>query len=116
NAVGLVYETAAEAVHRARAGEGPTFIEALTYRWRGHVGPNLDIDKGLRSQAELDSWTARCPIQALTSLMAPHCAWAPGERARVDQEVEDEVTDAIDFARASPHPHPSELLQHVYSN
>jgi len=116
NAVGLVYETAAEAVRRARAGEGPTFIEALTYRWRGHVGPNLDIDKGLRSREELDAWMGRCPIQSLSSMMPPQCAWAPGERERVDQEVEDEVIDAIDFARTSPRPHPSELLQHVYSN
>ena len=59
NDVLAVYEAAAHAVARARAGDGPTFIEAKTYRWREHVGPNFDVELGYRTQAELDAWMAR---------------------------------------------------------
>jgi len=60
-----VFRAARFAVGRARKGRGPFFIEARTYRWRGHVGPNPDVDKGIRSREELDFWMERCPIKRL---------------------------------------------------
>ena len=56
NNVVEVYKVANRAVENARRGKGPALIECMTYRWRGHVGPNFDFDKGLRSKEELDYW------------------------------------------------------------
>ncbi len=54
NDVLAVHEAAATAVARARKGEGPTLLECMTYRWKGHVGPDADTHLGYRSQVELD--------------------------------------------------------------
>ncbi|MBI4213089.1 MAG: thiamine pyrophosphate-dependent dehydrogenase E1 component subunit alpha [Chloroflexi bacterium] len=116
NDVRAVHQTGLEAVDRARKDQGPTFIEAMTYRWRGHVGPKLDLDVGLRTREELDSWIARCPIENLANFMDEVGAWNPGERQAIDREVAQEVATAIGFARQSPRPDPSELLWHVYQD
>ena len=63
NDVFAVHEAAREAVAHCRRGAGPFFLECTTYRWREHVGPLWDYDKGYRSKAEVDSWIARCPIR-----------------------------------------------------
>jgi pyruvate dehydrogenase E1 component alpha subunit len=60
-----VYDTARQAIARARLGEGPGFIEALTYRWVEHVGPHFDHEKGWRSRREVEQWMQRCPVAAL---------------------------------------------------
>ena len=62
-----VYTKALEAVNRARRGEGPSFIEIMTYRWRGHVGPYYDWDAGYRTQKEVEEWMKHCPIKALSA-------------------------------------------------
>jgi TPP-dependent pyruvate/acetoin dehydrogenase alpha subunit len=116
NDVGLVHETALEAVARARRKEGPTMLECLTYRWRGHVGPSFDIEHNLRTQEELDSWIARDPIPRLAESMESSGAFRQEQRAEVDAAVDDEVRDAISFARESPFPAVGELLEHVYKN
>lgn len=63
NDVREVVASSAEAVERARAGGGPTFLQLHTYRWRGHVGPYDNVNVGLRSQDEIDAWISRCPIE-----------------------------------------------------
>jgi TPP-dependent pyruvate/acetoin dehydrogenase alpha subunit len=111
-----VYETAAEAAARARRKEGPTMLECLTYRWRGHVGPSFDLEHGIRTQEELDSWIARDPITRLADAMDSSGGLSPAQRAEVDAAVEDEVRDAISFARQSPFPVVGDLLEHVYKS
>jgi TPP-dependent pyruvate/acetoin dehydrogenase alpha subunit len=110
NDVVAVSDAVTSAVARARTGGGPSLIECMTYRWRGHVGPSFDIDRGLRSQHELDEWVARCPIERVAR---EHDLGAE-DRARIDAEVEREVADAIAFARSSPFPDPATLLDRVY--
>jgi hypothetical protein len=56
-------------IENARYGKGPALIECMTYRWRGHVGPSDDLDKGLRSREELDCWMNRDPIKILENLL-----------------------------------------------
>jgi len=63
NNVFAVHAAAREAVAHARGGAGPFFLECTTYRWREHVGPQWDYDKGYRTKAEVDAWIARCPIR-----------------------------------------------------
>ena len=65
NDVLAVYQAAQEAVARARGGEGPTLLECKTYRWKGHVGPDCDWEKGCRPREELTDWMDRCPIESL---------------------------------------------------
>jgi pyruvate dehydrogenase E1 component alpha subunit len=59
-----VYETSRRAIARARQGEGPSFIEAMTYRWLEHVGPHFDHERGWRQRSEVERWMKRCPVAA----------------------------------------------------
>ena len=110
NDVAAVSAAVSSAVARARRMEGPSLIECMTYRWRGHVGASFDLDRGLRTREELDHWIARDPIERL----ARDAGMGDGTRTRIDGEVEREVADAITFARSSPLPDPDTLLDHVY--
>jgi len=113
NDVLAVYEAAAHAVARARAGDGPTFIEAKTYRWREHVGPNFDVELGYRTQAELDAWMARDPLLRHARILETSGVFTAAERLALDREVEAEVADAVRFAKASPFPEPAALYADV---
>nr|HNI20711.1 thiamine pyrophosphate-dependent dehydrogenase E1 component subunit alpha [Nitrospira sp.] len=67
-----VYQTAHQAVQRARIGEGPTLLECRTYRWRGHVGPAADLEVGTDRRRELDEWQRRDPIAQCRGLLKAH--------------------------------------------
>lgn len=111
----LAVRTAMEAaVARARAGAGPSLIECMTYRWRGHVGAALDLDRGLRSREELDRWMARDPVARFGDRLVAENVMTAAERAAHDEEVEREVAEAIAFARGSPFPDPAGLAEAVY--
>jgi TPP-dependent pyruvate/acetoin dehydrogenase alpha subunit len=109
-----VYKAAEKAVAGARRGRGPTLIECMTYRWRGHVGPNYDLDKGLRSKEELDHWVDRCPIKVLERLFLEQEILSEAEKIRIGHEVDKEIEAAVTFARESPYPSESELLNNVF--
>lgn len=113
NDVVEVYLAARAAVERARGGEGPTLIEAKTYRWREHVGPNYDINLGYRSQAELDAWVARDPVLIQAHRLEALGILTPAERAAVDAQGESEVAAAVQYAKASPFPEPGALYADV---
>ncbi len=115
NDILAVYHTTSEAVARARQGHGPTFIECRTYRWRGHVGPNYDIDKGLRSPEELAEWQARCPIQSFETRLLHQGVLTHADVTHLRQCVTDEVAAAIAFARQSPYPDPNTLHDYVFA-
>jgi len=100
-----VYRVALEATERARLGEGPTLIEAMTYRWREHVGPNYDYDLGYRTKEELDEWMDRCPIKKFDSSI-PH-----EERDVLVEEITKEVHDAVAFARKASFPRWEDCLK-----
>ena len=114
NDVAEVYRTAKKAIDTARRGKGPTLIECMTYRWRGHVGPNFDLDKGLRSREELDSWMARCPIKALEKRLIEDGKINESDRDRLYRDIEKEIEEALVFAKASPLPEGDELLDNVF--
>ena len=114
NDVTAVYRAAHQAVQRARSGEGPTLLECRTYRWRGHVGPAADLGVGADRRRELDEWQRRDPIAQCRALLG--AGGVPfdvldGVTAKAREEIEAAVT----FARQSPVPDESELLQHVYA-
>jgi len=114
NNVIKIYEAAKKAVEGARRGKGPTLIECMTYRWRGHVGPNYDLEKGLRSKEELDYWMNRCPIKMLEQLLLKRESISESEKVRIYDSIEKEIEEAIVFAKESPFPDESKLLSDVF--
>ncbi len=105
-----VYVAAQWAVARARGGEGPTLVEFLTYRWRGHVGPSYDLDVGIREPGELQLWMDRCPIQRLQRELG----LSETESEAIRRQVGAEVDASVRFARESPYPPDHELSRHVF--
>ncbi len=114
NNVVEVFKTAEKAIEGARRGKGPTLIECMTYRWRGHVGASDDIDKGLRSKEELDYWMARCPIKRLEKFLLNHSIISESEKIQIYESIDEEIEKAIAFAKESPYPDESELLKGVF--
>ncbi len=114
NDVCAVYRVAQEAVERARLGGGPTLIECRTYRWRGHVGPNYDLDKGIREPEELEAWQARCPIQRLGKALVEAGIQTEDDLAAIKAQVDLAVEGAWVFARSSLLPDPADLLAFVH--
>ncbi|MEI2583765.1 pyruvate dehydrogenase (acetyl-transferring) E1 component subunit alpha [Scytonema sp. PRP1] len=107
-----VRAVAQEAVARARAGEGPTLIEALTYRFRGH---SLADPDELRSKAEKEFWFARDPIKKLAAYMVEQNLASHEELKAVDRKIQQLIDEAVKFAESSPEPDPSELYRFVFA-
>lgn len=114
NDVFPVYRAASEAVTRARGGEGPTFLECLTYRWRGHVGPKLDLEVGLGRGEELPRWRKKDPVARLREHLLAECGFSSEEIEGMSAQVEHEVDEAVVFARESPYPSEEEVMHYVF--
>jgi pyruvate dehydrogenase E1 component alpha subunit len=111
NDAGAVYLAAGEAVARARAGGGPTFIEAKTYRLRGHYEGDPQI---YRSREEVEAWETKEPIgrwrQALLAQGIP-----AARLDEIDARIEDELGQAVAFAEASPLPDPADARSDLFT-
>jgi pyruvate dehydrogenase E1 component alpha subunit len=107
-----VYRVAKEAVARARAGEGPTLIEALTYRFRGH---SLADPDELRAKEEKDFWFARDPIKKLGVYLVEQGLVTQDELTALDREIQAVVDDSVEFAENSPEPNPEELRRYIFA-
>jgi len=117
NDVIKIYETAKEAIGKARNGEGPTLIECLTYRWRGHVGPNDNIQgthTDIRPREELDFWKEKCPIRRLEETLMKENILSEESKNQISQKIEKETEEAIKFAKESPYPEGSELFKDIF--
>ena len=116
NDVVAVWQAMREATERARRGDGPTLIEAKTYRTVGHHEGD-PVTGTYRNQAEVDSWTARDPVATFRRrLLEDYAAASPGMLAEIETRIDQDVAEAIDFARASPEPDPASVLRHVYAD
>ncbi|WHZ23097.1 MAG: acetoin dehydrogenase E1 component alpha-subunit [Nitrospira sp.] len=112
NDVQAVYAAAADAVQRMRAGGGPALLECRTYRWCGHVGPAQDLDVGKHRQQELQEWMQRDPIARVRERLTSRGLGQDVIEGLYRQATE-EIDVAVEFARTSPAPDESDLLQHV---
>ena len=112
NDVLAVHEAAGAAVARAREGGGPGLLECRTYRTRPHAEGMRD--GGYRSQEEIDAWKARDPIDALRRRLTEADAVTPAALDAIDDEVAEEVEDAVTFATGSPWPDAEHVGDHVY--
>ncbi len=107
-----VREVAKEAVARARAGEGPTLIEALTYRFRGH---SLADPDELRDKEEKEYWFARDPIKKFAAYLTEHNLATQEELKDIDKKVQATIDDAVEFAEKSPEPDPKDLYRYIFA-
>jgi acetoin:2,6-dichlorophenolindophenol oxidoreductase subunit alpha len=114
NNVVEVHTAVSDAVTRARKGEGPTLIECLTYRWHGHVGPNDDLDKGLRSPKEHTAWLKRDPVSNFAAKLISKNLLTEAIRQEFLTTVEMEIDDALTHARNSPQPETKKVLEGTF--
>jgi pyruvate dehydrogenase E1 component alpha subunit len=113
NDVVAIYQAVVEAVQRARHGEGPMLLECRSYRWRGHVGAAWDMDVGVKRKDELQAWLQKDPVAcARTSLL--DFGMPQEELHQIEGEIRSEVEKAVVFARQSPYPDASKLLEHAF--
>ena len=107
-----MYEAAREAVERARGGGGPTLIEALTFRFHGHVFGDMD---GYMRKGEKDAAMARDPVPAFRAWLIREGHAGESELAGLESAIEKELDAAVEFALASPHPDLAELRRDVFA-
>lgn len=110
-----VYRALESAIQAARQQQWPTFIQAYTYRWNGHVGPESDDHVGYRSAEEVAFWKAHCPIRLLEEAMDQADMMDAASRSTVVREVDAEIADAFTFAKASPFPRDADWQTCNYS-
>jgi pyruvate dehydrogenase E1 component alpha subunit len=116
NDVVAVAGEARRLVEQARSGGGPAFLEAVTFRWRGHVGPNIDIDVGVRrSIEELNAWKQRDPVRRLSEALVADRGLATETLDSLAGRARKAVEQAVAFARSSPYPDGPELMDFVYA-
>jgi len=98
-----LYERCRNILPSIRAGQGPSFLEVMTYRWQEHVGPNTDYQLGYRTEEEARPWIESDQLRRLAEFVPAD------RRARIEHDVELEIADALVFAEDSPLPAADEL-------
>jgi pyruvate dehydrogenase E1 component alpha subunit len=109
-----VYRAAGTAVERARAGNGPSFIECKTYRVREHAGVGSDPSAGYRTAEEIASWEARCPLLLLRKRLRAERRVAPRELDDMEKAVDSEIDEAFRFVQESPLPRGEDVHLHLF--
>lgn len=107
-----VYQAATDAIARARSGEGPTFLECKTYRYMGH---SRGDPGGYRTKQELAEWRGNDPLQKCRTLLTESYGIEATTLDAMEAETQQEVEDAVAFARSSPDPNPTSLTEHIYA-
>lgn len=104
-----VYETASQAIERARRGDGPTLIECKTYRFMGHSRGDPAYGP-YRTKEELESWKKKDPIKRLLRMTK----FSDQEIKKIEEDLAAEISEAVRFAQESPYPDPQEALKDLY--
>ncbi len=114
NDVEVVYATLKEVIEEIRQTRVPQFVECLTYRFREHVGPLFDYDRGYRTQAEVEAWMAQCPIKRFAAKLIQEKVLTPPALDAINSHWCRLSDEAYQEALAAPWPDQSELLRAVY--
>jgi pyruvate dehydrogenase E1 component alpha subunit len=118
NDVLAVYEAAEKVVDACRRGNGPVFLECLTYRQRGHVGPDDNIQgchTDIRPKEEIEEWLARDPIKLFEEYLSDLEYSDISVLAGIRKEVQSEVEAAHQFALESPYPEVKDIGRFVFA-
>ncbi len=101
-----------EAINRARAGEGPSLVENMTYRWRGHSKSDRNR---YRTKEEISEWMSQDPIARFSLMLQEHRIITSEAVVEMEADVDREISEAIEFAKSSPDPKPEDLTRDVYT-
>ncbi len=112
NAVLAVYQAVRTAVERARAGQGPSFVENYTYRWRGHSKSDRNV---YRTPEEIEEWKRRCPILRFKRLLQEVGVMNAAEVEAIDKEAKATIDRAAEEALTFPEPSPENMEDEVYA-
>lgn len=104
NDVVKAWRTLREEVELIRSGRGPALVEAYTYRWNSHVGPEDDGANNYRAPAEMQFWKGNCPISLLEERLVAGGLLGPAERTVLEEDVAAEIAANFAFAKQSPFP------------
>ena len=108
----VVYEAVSQAVKRARAGEGPSLVENVTYRWRGHS--KSDANR-YRTREEIEAWKQKCPIKHFRALLIEDGILSEEGATQIEREAYAAIDAAVAFAEASPEPTLETIEEGVYA-
>jgi pyruvate dehydrogenase E1 component alpha subunit len=112
NDVLAVYQAVALAVDRARSGGGPSLVENLTYRWRGHSKSDRNL---YRTQAEISEWQAFDPIKRFADTLVEHEIMNVEEVESILAQAKTTIDNAAEEALSFPEPSPENLEEEVYA-
>lgn len=112
NDVRNVYQAAGEAIARARAGNGPSLIEAVTYRIDGHFVGDPD---GYRSDAERERAKQNDPLEKLRSELLEAGILTAEDVETLTKTIQEELDEGVAHAKASPFPDPATIVDYVYA-
>jgi pyruvate dehydrogenase E1 component alpha subunit len=107
-----VYHKAGEAIDRARAGKGPTLLEARTYRFMGHF---IGDPQPYRTKEEVEEWKQRDPILLFRRRVLGEGKISAAELDAIDAAIKKEVEAAVEFGRTSPEPDVETALQDIFT-
>lgn len=115
NDVLKVYQEAENAVEQLRRGNGPIFLECMTYRWREHVGPHFDheLKRTYRSKDEVEFWIAHCPLKRSEQRLVDLSISTRDELEAMSADMRAKIDETIERARQAPWPDVSTLLDWV---
>jgi TPP-dependent pyruvate/acetoin dehydrogenase alpha subunit len=115
NDIATVMKTAADLIETMRTEGGPAFIEAVTYRWNGHVGANDDIDVGVnRSKDLLNLWKQKDPIARLFHSLVHYHGLEDTHLSELESRIELHLESVKESVLQDPYPDPEVLLNYVY--
>jgi TPP-dependent pyruvate/acetoin dehydrogenase alpha subunit len=107
-----VYQATVEALERARAGEGPTLLEAITYRYLGHSKSDANL---YRTREEIQTWRQKDPIQRFAAVLEGEGLLGEDEWRKLDEEAKQRIEEAFSKASEEPDPEPESALEDVYA-
>ena len=110
-----VYEAVAEAVERARKGEGPTLVECVTYRYAGHTEYEPNWKTG-RTEEEYNYWRERDPIDILEKALFENQEMDEAKKTEIQEQIKREIDEPIVYAESKPSVLPEDLYTDVYGS
>ncbi len=114
NDVEMVFQTLSKVIEEIRKTQTPQFVECLTYRFREHVGPLFDYDRGYRTKDEVELWMSRCPIKRYSEKLVKEKVLSQADVDALNQKWIKRSDEAYALALSAPWPETSELLRSVY--
>ena len=109
-----IFETSKKLIGKIRKVSRPYLMECRTYRWKGHVGPDCDFEKGCRPKYELETWLRKCPVRRLEARLLKKGLLTEVKIEKLRYEVKEEIIEAEVFAKKSDFPAAGELYADVY--